>query len=77
MISIATSNRVQTQKAKVARLESQIRNAQARLSEARKALAREELLQLKEQIETIGLPFDELMDLLRQLAKGDNDEHKQ
>lgn len=58
-------------------MESQIRNAQARLSEARKALAREELLQLKEQIETIGLPFDELMDLLRQLAKGDNDEHKQ
>lgn len=71
------TDRVQAQKDKISRLETQIRNAQARLAETRKALAREELLQLKEQIETLNMPFDELMALLRQLAEKGEPDHEQ
>ena len=71
------TDRVQAQKDKISRLEAQIRNAQVRLAETRKALAREELLQLKEQIDTLNMPFDELMTLLRQLAEKGEPDHEQ
>lgn len=62
------SDKFQARRKEIERLEERLQRTRAQIQEKRRQLAAEELLQIKEQLDTLGLPLEDVLAKLREIA---------
>ena len=62
------SDKLQARRKEIERLKERLQRTRAQIQEKRRQLATAELLQIKEQLDTLGLPLEDVLVKLREIA---------